>query len=377
MYLPLSLYIHIPFCQKKCLYCDFPSFSPKENEMALYTKKLIEEIEASASQVKNYEVQTIFFGGGTPTLLSISQLKSITTAIYKNYRIAKNVEFTIEANPKTFDEEKATALFQMGFRRMSIGLQSFQNEELQLLGRIHTKEDFQTSYGLARKSGFSNINIDLMFALPNQTEAMWQNTLKNAIALQPEHISVYSLIYEEGTPFFEKREQEELKELDEVLDRKLYHMAVELLETHGYVQYEISNFAKIGKESQHNITYWKTKPYLGFGLSAHSYFEGERFHNTDDFHVYINDPLHKITKQDVELILEKEAMSEFVFLGLRMTKGIAKAEFHERFGMELNNVYATEIQKCIKNELLVETTTHIHLTKLGIDLSNTVFCEFV
>ncbi|MFI3175182.1 MAG: radical SAM family heme chaperone HemW [Bacillota bacterium] len=372
----LSLYIHIPFCKQKCLYCDFPSFLPENDDISRYTKKLVEEISASASKVQAYTIETIFFGGGTPTLLSVAQLQALMSAIFDNYIVSKNAEITIEANPKTFDETKAKALYDMGFNRMSIGLQAWQNEMLQTLGRIHTVEEFQKSYAIARRVGFSNINVDLMFALPNQTEEIWLATLGNTIGLAPEHISVYSLIYEEGTPFFEKLEKDELRELDENLDRKLYHTAVEVLSQHGYVQYEISNFAKKGKHSRHNLTYWNTTPYLGFGLLAHSYFEGKRFHNTGDFQSYLqNDSAQK--KEEVETISQKEAMGEFLFLGLRKSEGIARAEFLERFGEEIHSVFEEEIERCKAKRLLEESETHLYLTKLGVDLSNIVFCEFV
>ncbi len=374
----MGLYMHIPFCVQKCLYCDFPSFAGELDKREVYVKALQKELIQKAPQCKNYAIKTIFFGGGTPTVLSAEQLQCLMDTIKQNYDITEYAEITIEANPGTLDFAMCQALHNMGFNRISMGLQAWQNDLLQILGRIHTKEVFLDHFKNARKAGFENINVDLMFALPNQTVSDWLETLEHVTALQPEHISAYSLIIEEGTPFYDLYEKGIYQETDEQTDREMYHQTVSFLKQKGYHQYEISNFAKNGKQSRHNSLYWLDGVYMGFGLGAHSYWAEKRFHNPYNLACYIqkaNDGMD--LAEDVEDIPIQEQYSEFMFLGLRMTDGVSKKRFLERFGQEMEVIYGDELEK-LKNEgLLEENDGFIKLTEHGIDVSNYVFVAFL
>lgn len=374
----IGLYIHIPFCRQKCLYCDFPSWAGREGEMQAYTDALAKEIENRAKEYPDREVVSVFFGGGTPTVLSILQLKQLMQAVRENWRIAADAEITTEANPGTLDMEMAAALREMGFNRLSMGIQAWQNRLLQVLGRIHSIEAFLENYRAVREAGFTNINTDLMFALPGQTMEDWQETVQQIVRLQPEHISAYSLILEEGTPFYERYERGELEPAAEELDREMYHWAAAYLAENGYEQYEISNFAQKGRQSRHNRIYWQAEEYLGLGLGAHSYMAGERFHNSYDMRKYIcaegkTDGL----KEDVETITEKDALAEFMFLGLRLTEGVSFARFRERFGIEMDDIYGKEIEKLLSEGLLIQDKVGIRLTERGTDVSNYVFEKFL
>ena len=374
----MGLYVHIPFCKRKCLYCDFPSFGNMEDKYEAYVCALEQEIEARGPECGDWQVSSVFFGGGTPTVLSKELLERLMTKIKNCFLVVKNAEITIEANPGTMDSQKAEALVKMGFNRLSMGVQAWQNRLLSTLGRIHTIEEFQNNFEIARKAGFENINVDLMFALPTQTFEDWQETLEKITALHLEHISAYSLIIEEGTPFYEAFQKGELLEIDEELDRKMYHYAVTFLAEKGYQQYEISNFAKIGRESRHNQIYWQTEPYLGLGLGAHSYYNGNRFHNTYDLEKYIL--AHggiDILEEEKVAVSQKDAMEEFMFLGLRRRDGVSFDQFFERFGMKMTEVYGKVIYDFTESGLLAQTDTAIALTRKGIDLSNRVFTAFL
>lgn len=374
----IGLYIHIPFCRQKCLYCDFPSWAGREGEMQAYTDALAKEIANRAKEYPDREIVSVFFGGGTPTVLSIAQLKQLMQAVRGNWRIATDAEITTEANPGTLDAEMAAALREMGFNRLSMGVQAWQNSLLRALGRIHSIEGFLENYQAVREAGFANINTDLMFALPEQTMEDWQETVRQIVRLQPEHISAYSLILEEGTPFYERYERGELEPAAEELDREMYHWAAAYLAENGYEQYEISNFAKKGRQSRHNRIYWQAEEYLGLGLGAHSYMEGERFHNSYDMQKYIcAEGKADILKEDAERTTEKDALAEFMFLGLRLTEGISFARFRERFGMEMDDIYGKEIEKLLAEGLLIQDKTGIRLTKRGTDVSNYVFEKFL
>ena len=374
----MGLYIHIPFCIKKCLYCDFPSFGCMEERYDAYALALEREIEVRGRACKEYTVNTIFFGGGTPTVLSEEILERLMKKIMSSFFVAENAEITIESNPGTLNAKKADALVKMGFNRLSMGVQAWQNRLLSTLGRIHTIEEFLENYQNAREAGFNNINVDLMFALPTQTYSDWVETLQRVTDLAPEHISAYSLIIEEGTPFYEKFKKGELLEIDEVLDRELYHHAVKFLAEQGYHQYEISNFAKEGRESRHNKVYWQTEPYLGLGLGAHSFFEGSRVHNPYDLEKYISaNGEITILEEEKESVTKEDAMEEFMFLGLRMTEGVFFQEFKTRFGEEMKEVYFDAIYDSIEEGLLNQTEEKIALTEKGMDLSNQVFTRFL
>ncbi len=371
-----SIYIHIPFCIKKCFYCDFLSFAGKQALYANYTDALILELQKKAPLFQGECLKTIFFGGGTPTILPIPLLQNIMNAIFKYYTVSPHAEITIEANPGTLSPPVLKALYQMGFQRLSIGLQAWQDILLQKLGRVHTLSMFLENYYHAREVGFKNINIDIMFSLPEQTQAQWEQTLYEVAALQPEHISAYSLIIEEGTPFFELFQKNKLILPEEEQDRKMYYMTKEILATHGYDPYEISNFSKKDYECRHNKVYWQTKHYLGFGLGAHSYYQNKRFHNPYDIKKYIASK-GKILAEDVENLTMTELQSEFMFMGLRMTEGVSATTFKKRFGVSLQSVYGKQIEILLKQNLLQQKQDHYFLTERGIDLSNTVFCYFL
>lgn len=374
----IGLYIHIPFCKQKCFYCDFPSWAGKEGQMQVYVNALCSEIQKRGKQYPQKKVVSVFFGGGTPTTLPIPMLEQLMQTVFASWNTTEDAEITTEANPGTLDAAMATALRKMGFNRLSMGVQAWQNRLLKELGRIHTIEGFQENYQAVRKAGFDNVNTDLMFALPHQTMADWQETVKNITAMQPEHISAYSLILEEGTPFFEKYEKGELEPAEEELDREMYHWAVAYLEENGYEQYEISNFAKKGRQSRHNRIYWLAEEYLGMGLGAHSYMEGERFHNPYDLQAYIAaDGEVSLLKEEVEGITEEDALAEFMFLGLRLTEGVTFARFRGRFGKEMTEIYGKEIADLTAEGLLEQDAQGICLSKRGIDVSNYVFEKFL
>ena len=381
----IGLYIHIPFCRQKCLYCDFPSWAGKEGRMQEYVDALTQEIRKRAAEYKDRKVVSVFFGGGTPSRLDVSDiqriipmLQQLMQAVLENWDISEDAEITTEANPGTLDREMADALKKMGFNRLSMGVQAWQNRLLKNLGRIHTIESFQENFKAVREAGFANINTDLMFALPDQTMADWQETVKNIVEMNPEHISAYSLILEEGTPFYDKYEKGELKPAEEELDREMYHWAVEYLAEHGYSQYEISNFAKNDRQSRHNRIYWQAEEYLGMGLGSHSYMNGERFHNIYDLQEYIKaDGEVSLLKEEVEIITEEDALAEFMFLGLRLTEGVSFERFKERFGQEMKNIYGSQIEELVRDGLLEEDEIGIRLTGRGVDISNFVFEKFL
>lgn len=374
----IGLYIHIPFCRQKCLYCDFPSWAGKEGQMQGYVDALTKEIRNRGKEYTDRQVVSVFFGGGTPTTLSVPMLEKLMQAVFANWDIAEDAEITTEANPGTLDGEMADALRKMGFNRLSMGVQAWQNRLLKDLGRIHTMEAFQENYKAVREAGFENVNTDLMFALPKQTMADWQETVRNIVGLHPEHISAYSLILEEGTPFFDRYEKGELEPAAEELDREMYHWAVDYLAKMGYGQYEISNFAKKGRQSRHNRIYWQAEEYLGMGLGAHSYMDGERFHNRYDLQEYIDaNGEVSLLKEDVEVITEEDALAEFMFLGLRLTEGVSFARFRERFGQEMKNIYGRQIEELVRDGLLNEDEIGVRLTARGVDISNVVFEKFL
>lgn len=373
-----GLYIHIPFCKQKCLYCDFPSFANQEKKQQAYVQALQKELEQKSDQCNGWKIKSVFFGGGTPTVLPTDALRQLLQTVFRCYTVLPDAEITIEANPGTLDAETCQALYDMGFRRLSMGVQAWQDDLLQRLGRIHTRAQFLENYTNARNAGFTNINLDLMFSLPKQTLADWIETLDAVIALRPEHISAYSLIVEEGTPFAQMYENGTYQQTAEDLDRQMYHTAVQKLEKAGYHQYEISNFAQAGKQSIHNKIYWQDDCYLGFGLGAHSYWENARFHNSYDLEEYITLAEQGIFPQEEkEILTEADAYAEFMFMGLRMTEGICKTRFLERFGVSVTQIYGTQLQQLQAQGLLEETPTHYRLTPFGLDVSNQVFLAFL
>lgn len=369
-----SLYIHIPFCAKKCMYCDFPSFCGKEHLMMQYAEALSAEI---LNSVKDKRINTIFVGGGTPTYLSLEAWKLIGESIGK-LQLEDNAEFTVECNPGTISEEKLLYFKKIGVNRLSIGLQSWQNKLLETIGRIHTTEDFLQSYNLARGLGFGNINVDIMFGLPNQSLEDLKVTIEQVVKIQPEHISCYSLIIEEGTPFYSMNEKGRLSLPEEELEREMYTTACNMIDSYGYKQYEISNFAKPGYKCQHNLVYWQLDDYIGCGAAAHSYFQSIRYRNEANIEKYIQN-----MKQNNCGIVEKtnnsvkDNIEEFMFMGLRKIEGIDELEFTRRFSKTIDSIYKNVIDKYEKLGLLKREKGRIFLTKKGIEISNTIMSEFL
>lgn len=377
-YAPLSLYIHIPFCKQKCQYCDFPSYAGCEGEFEGYLSALTQELKQSATLCRDYEIPTVFIGGGTPTVLPPKMLGAVMDVVLNKYRLAPNAEITVEANPGTLDANYLAELKAMAVNRLSMGVQAWQGRLLTRLGRIHTKDQFVQNYMDAREIGFDNINVDLMFGLPGQSLNDWAETLENIVALSPDHISAYGLIVEEGTPFFEQQKEGKLPLPGEVMDRRMYALARDVLPRFGYHQYEISNFAKDEKECLHNKVYWQTREYLGLGLGAHSYVGWERFHNTYDLTKYIAARGDKrLLSEELQALSLEDRMAEFCFMGLRMTRGISFADFSERFGVSIEEIYGEPMKKLKEQGLLRRTEDGVALTHRGMDVSNQVFVEFI
>ncbi|SHJ75781.1 radical SAM family heme chaperone HemW [Tepidibacter formicigenes] len=373
-----GLYIHVPFCIKKCNYCDFNSFKFTKEDKENYIESLIKEINIYSKKLKENYFSTFFIGGGTPTVLSESELKSIFENIYSGFNIKKDAEITIEANPGTLTKEKLKTLYDLGVNRLSVGLQASQQEHLDFLGRIHSYEEFEKNFNDAKDIGFKNINVDLMFSLPNQSFNDWKETLEKVVNLNPTHISAYSLIIEDETVFGNMHKKGELNILDEEIELRMYHYTKDYLKNKGYNQYEISNFSKSGYECKHNILYWKCKEYLGLGPGAHSYIEGVRYSNYCSLEKYFkrlnNDDLPIECSQKLE---KKDKLEEKIFMGLRMKEGIYFKEFEEYFKIDFMKEYKDVIEK-LKNEGLINfTKDRLYLTDKGIDISNKVFVEFL
>ncbi len=362
-----GLYIHIPFCKSKCLYCDFCSYSGSENLMMDYSRSLAEEI----SNIGECRIKTIFIGGGTPTYLSLEAWEPVAKSISRINK-AENLEFTIEGNPGTFTRQKLEYFRSMGINRLSIGLQAAQNRLLKALGRIHSIEEFVEGYNMARSLGFDNINIDIMFALPDQTLKDWQETLEFVTGLQPEHISAYSLIIEEGTEFYKKYNEGKLELPDEDLERQMYSLALEQLKEKGYNHYEISNFAKPGKECRHNLIYWDLDEYIGCGAGAHSYKDGKRYSNSSSIEGYISK-----NQREIHINTLKDDMEEFMFMGLRKIQGISIKKFNKKFKTDIFKVYGDVIARHSQNGLLILKDDMLRLSSRGIEVSNFVMCDFI
>lgn len=379
----MELYIHIPFCIRKCAYCDFLSAPADMDTISRYMDCLQKQLVEWAASFREKRVDTVFVGGGTPSILPAAQLKRLLEAVRENFVLDKDAEITLEANPGTLARAKAEVLRECGVNRVSLGLQSANDKELRLLGRIHTFRDFLRSYELLREAGFRNISVDLMSALPGQTLLSYERTLQQVLALHPAHISAYSLMIEEGTPFFERyHADEELRERggsprwlpDEESERAMYELTGTLLAEHGYERYEISNYAKAGFACRHNIGYWKREEYLGLGLGASSYIEETRFCNTGVLDEYL---AGDFSPRDVQKLSKNDCMAEFFYLGLRMSAGVAKADFVAQFGLRAEQVYVAVLPELIREGLLEDTGTHYRLTDYGRDVSNRVLWRFL
>ena len=365
----IGLYIHIPFCLKKCNYCDFASYSGMENIQEQY----IEAVSAEMRKHKGIKLDSVFMGGGTPTALNSALIKRILDEINKNFILSEDCEFTCEANPGTIDEEKLLVLKNGGVNRLSIGVQSFNDKELEALGRVHNSRIAIESIKLAKKY-FHNINIDIMTNIPFQTKESLKNTLDIALGLETEHISCYSLIIEEGTLFHKMYEEGKLSLWDDEEDRLIFKEVCEILKKKGYERYEISNFAKPQKRSRHNLKYWNTNEYIGIGAAAHSCYNNKRFSNSEDIYEYINNPIEP--KEVMELSVD-DRIGEYIIMSLRTADGVDTKEFKMCFNKDFDVVYGSLIAKYTKLKMLRKTCTGYALTEEGMDVSNRIMCEFV
>ncbi|MDK0702908.1 radical SAM family heme chaperone HemW [Clostridium perfringens] len=373
----ISLYIHIPFCAQKCLYCDFPSFARKDHLRKAYIEALNKEIISLREKHNNLEINTIFIGGGTPSVLEADELECLLKEVAK-LNMAKDIEYSMECNPGNLTEEKLEVMKKYGVNRISMGLQAKQDNLLKGLGRIHNYKTFKENFLLAKKVGFNNINVDLMFGLPNQRLNEWEETLREIISLEPAHISAYSLIIEEGTAFYNLYENDKLKLPTEEEERKMYHLAKKILEENGFNQYEISNYAKEGKECRHNLAYWNMDNWIGVGSASASYIDGKRIKNISSVEKYINSINEK--GEAVEEIInnsKNDNMEEFMFMGLRKINGIDENEFKKRFSMNINDVYGEILNKYIGEGLLIRESGRIFLSEKGIEISNIIMADFL
>ena len=375
----LELYLHIPFCVSKCKYCDFLSAPSDEEQRQIYVERLCRRIRYWSDVIHNYgyEIVSIFVGGGTPSILTEAQITQVFEAVYESFPIREDAEITLEMNPGTDVKDKLPVYRKLGINRLSMGLQSADNEELKCLGRIHTYEDFRQVYQWAREAGFTNINVDLMSAIPGQTLESYEDTLRKVADLEPEHISAYSLIIEEGTPFYERygegRHAEELP--DEDIERQMYVRTGEILEDYGYHRYEISNYAKDGYECRHNLGYWDRKEYLGLGAGASSLMDHIRWKEPD--HIGPSTGLVLEEREDFTRLRRKDEMEEFMFLGLRKINGVSEYDFYKSFRVSMDEIYRDKIEELIKEGLVVREGERIRLTDRGIDLSNYAMSQFL
>ena len=375
----LGIYIHIPFCKQKCFYCDFCSFANKNEMQEKYVETVINEIK-NITHKEKYTVTTIYLGGGTPSILNPEYIKNILQEIKSSFKILDDAEITIEINPGTVNEEKLKRYKEYGINRLSIGLQSANDKILKNIGRIHDYKQFEVTFFLARKCGFKNINVDLMIGLPTQAIEDVKQTLEKIIQKNPEHISVYSLIIEEGTIIEKLINENKLQLPDEETERIMYWTVVNELKENGYNQYEISNFSKKTYESKHNTNCWKQKQYIGLGTSAHSYLNKKRYSNTNNIEEYIKNIQESNISKNItihEEQTEESTMNEYMLLGLRMIQGININEFKQKFKTDPTIKYKEILEKLQKENLIQITKTSIKLTKQGIDFGNIVWEEFI
>ena len=400
----LEIYIHIPFCVKKCDYCDFLSAPADLETKEKYVEALINEIKLNKNKMSEYVVDTVFIGGGTPSLLEENQISKIMSVLRDNCNMSENPEITIECNPGTITESKLLEYKKSGINRISFGLQSANDEELKSIGRIHNYAGFLESYNLARKCGFDNINVDLMSALPGQTLKSYEETLNKVVRLEPEHISAYSLIVEENTLMYDRVKKAQIKGInilpDEESERKMYYLTNNILRSNGYRKYEISNYSKPGKECKHNIGYSQRKEYLGFGIGAASLYKENRYNNISDINKYIEVLTNNIKENSInnvgnssevenqvnilnsivknlQQLTERDRMEEFMFLGLRMMEGVSMEKFERYFGKPYMEVYGKVQKRMEDKRFLINDNGYVKLTEFGIDLSNYVMSEFL
>ncbi|HBG5722234.1 TPA: oxygen-independent coproporphyrinogen III oxidase [Clostridioides difficile] len=389
----LGLYVHIPFCVKKCKYCDFNSYkmdidSKKRYiedlkiEMELYSNKLYKDNKYKNKECcslnKNDKITSIFVGGGTPSILTSDEIREVFISIKEMFDIDENAEITIECNPGTLTLEKLKTMKEIGINRLSIGLQAIQEKHLNFIGRIHTYEEFEKNYKDALSIGFKNINIDLMYSLPNQTLCDWKETLEKVVHLNPTHISAYSLILEEGTELYNMYESNKFELIDENVDIEMYEYTINYLKSKGYNQYEISNYSKEGYNCEHNILYWECEHYIGIGAGASGYINENRYNNVEsleDYHLSLVKREKPI--QENEILSEKDMIEEKIFMGLRMNKGIKFEDFKKKFGIDFREKYNKQIEMLLARKLINQSFEGIQLTQKGREISNSVFIEFM
>ncbi|MDX5656514.1 radical SAM family heme chaperone HemW [Clostridioides difficile] len=389
----LGLYVHIPFCVKKCKYCDFNSYkmdidSKKRYiedlkiEMELYSNKLYKDNKYKNKECcslnKNDKITSIFVGGGTPSILTSDEIREVFISIKEMFDIDENAEITIECNPGTLTLEKLKTMKEIGINRLSIGLQAIQEKHLNFIGRIHTYEEFEKNYKDALSVGFKNINIDLMYSLPNQTLCDWKETLEKVVHLNPTHISAYSLILEEGTELYNMYESNKFELIDENVDIEMYEYTINYLKSKGYNQYEISNYSKEGYNCEHNILYWECEHYIGIGAGASGYINENRYNNVEsleDYHLSLVKREKPI--QENEILSEKDMIEEKIFMGLRMNKGIKFKDFKKKFGIDFREKYNKQIEMLLARKLINQSFEGIQLTQKGREISNSVFIEFM
>ena len=374
----IGLYLHFPFCVRKCLYCDFLSAPSTEEVKKIYAAALIREIRGYREAAADCVVTSVFLGGGTPSIMPVMNMREVFRALYDSFRIAEDAEITMEVNPGTVNEANLSLIFDY-VNRVSVGVESASDEELARLGRIHSFADAVRSIGLLRQSGVKKLNVDLMSGIPGQTAASWEKTLKEVTALQPEHISAYSLIVEDGTPFRDMQKAGKLSLPDEETERRMYALTRELLNDAGYRQYEFSNYAKPGYACRHNLRYWKRGEYLGLGLGASSLFGGSRWKNTEHLEKYFEDSADpgKLIRE-MEQLDKRAEIEEYMFLGLRMTDGISEEEFLSTFGVPVSDIYGEVIKRHIEDGTLEAAPCgRYRLTPRGIDVSNVVLADFL
>lgn len=374
----LGLYIHIPFCVKKCKYCDFNSFKLNVDEKRKYLDSLKREMELYKENFEDKSIDSVFVGGGTPSILNEEEIKILFQNIKNNFQIKDSAEITMECNPGTLTLNKLKTMKECGVNRLSIGLQAVQNNHLEYIGRVHTYEEFEKNYYQAKEVGFENINVDLMYALPNQSKEDWMESLEKVVKLNPTHISAYSLILEENTELFNMYERHEFELLDEDTDIEMYEYTISYLKSNGYNQYEISNYAKKGFECKHNILYWKCENYVGIGVSASGFLNETRYNNLCELDEY-EEIIHSGKKpiEWEEKLSIKDEIEESIFLGLRMNEGIKFKDFYEKYNFNFEEEYKNEIDKLKKMKLIETKDEGMKLTQKGREISNSVFVEFM
>ncbi len=374
----LGLYIHIPFCKQKCNYCDFYSLGCKESKIPSYIDALCEHIKREAPLYREYEIDTIFLGGGTPSLIEPKDFEKLATTIKNNLKITQGAEFSIEANPGTLNKEKLNCYIENGVNRISIGLQSTSDTELKALGRIHNLEKFKESYHLARQCGLNNINIDIMYGLPNQSLEALAKTIKDVCKFNPEHISAYCLKIEENTLFYKMRDSLILPNDDE--EYEMYIYLCKELAKHGYEQYEISNFSKKGSRCVHNLKYWLSDEYIGFGPSAHSYFNGKRYYYENSVENYIKslERVDNLPKKhyEEETALKENSLDEYVMLKMRLSDGVNEQDFQEKFGISFVKEYP-KILNYLKDEYIMHKNGAYCFTPKGFFVSNYILSQIL